>query len=231
MADWVGGNRYLSMEEMTINANYIYARLLGKGWTKQAIAGIMGNLQSESSINPQIWESLNEGNLSGGYGLVQWTPATKYIEWANQNNLTYGEMDSQIARILYEVENNIQWSYASDGTPPPYTFKEFTQQTKSPYELAMEFIKFYERPFEPNQPNRGEQANYWFEVMTGEPVDPEEPTTGNYKLKVKIWWNGFNRISCKNDFTLIKKMGNISKIKSTVNNRYYIVNTSNLIKK
>lgn len=229
MSSWVGGNKFLSMEEMTINANYIYPILIGMGWSKNAICGVMGNLQSESSINPQIWEGLNEGNLQGGYGLVQWTPATKYINWANENGLTYGEMDSQIKRIQYEVENNIQWSYASDGTPPPYSFLEFTKQTKPPYDLAMEFIKFYERPLEPNQPWRGEQANHWFEVLSGDPIPPTP--TGKIKLKNMIWYNQIARISGENDFDLIKDMGNVSKIQNTKNKRFYLVLTSNLIKK
>lgn len=56
------GNTYdssnaLTMEQMKINANYIYSYLSNKGWTKNAIAGILGNMQSESSINPGRWQS------------------------------------------------------------------------------------------------------------------------------------------------------------------------------
>jgi hypothetical protein len=43
--------------------------------------------------------------------LVQWTPMTKYIDWANANGLTVGyKRNSQLARIDYEVDNNIQWN-------------------------------------------------------------------------------------------------------------------------
>lgn len=48
---------------------------------------MLGNMETESTINPGIWQSLNSGNASGGFGLTQWTPATKYINWANNNGL------------------------------------------------------------------------------------------------------------------------------------------------
>lgn len=157
-------NRFLNRSEMKVNAQYIMTYLLGKGWTKQAIAGMLGNMETESTINPGIWQSLQEGNTSGGYGLVQWTPATKYINWANANKLDYKKMDSQLKRILYEVSNNIQWIDVGSGM----SFRDFTKSTKSAYDLAMIFISHYERPADPNQPNRGTQAEAWFNELNGE---------------------------------------------------------------
>ena len=155
------GNRFLSMAEMTENAQYILNYLTAKGWTKNAICGMLGNLQSESSINPGIWQSLNEGNMSGGFGLVQWTPATKYLDWCTAQSLIYTEMDSNLLRIIYEVENSLQWYN------PSMTFLQFTKSLKTPYDLAMLFIKYYERPANPSQPQRGTQAKYWADNLTG----------------------------------------------------------------
>lgn len=50
------GNTYdssnaLDFEQMKINARYIYNSLIVKGWTINAISGMLGNMQSESSIN------------------------------------------------------------------------------------------------------------------------------------------------------------------------------------
>jgi hypothetical protein len=153
-------NSFLSLPQMTVNAQYILDYLLNKGWTKNAICGMLGNMQSESTINPGIWESLDEGNLTGGVGLVQWTPATKYLYWADGQGLQRMNMDSQLKRILYEVQNNIQWIHAS------MTFAEFTHSTESAYDLAMLFITAYERPLNPNQPIRGTQAEYWLANLT-----------------------------------------------------------------
>lgn len=165
---FISENRYLSLDEMKINASYIFNRLAFEGWTSQSIAGVLGNMQTESTINPGIWENLDSGNMSGGYGLVQWTPATKYIDWANANGYPVSHINSQLNRIVYEVENNIQWIH------PNMTFKEFTQSHDTPYNLAMLFLKHYERPKNPDQPNRGTQANFWYEFITGLPV-PEPP--------------------------------------------------------
>jgi len=148
-------NRWLTSAEMKVNAEYIYTFLTANDWTKNAICGVLGNMQSESTINPGIWQGLEEGNLTGGFGLVQWTPATKYLNWCTANNLIYDEMDSNLRRILYEVENNLQWVH------PTMTFLEFTQSTETPYTLAMLFLAHYERPANPDQPWRGEQAEYW----------------------------------------------------------------------
>lgn len=155
-------NGYLTMAEMTVNAQYILNYLTAKGWTKESVCGMLGNMQTESTINPGIWQSLDEGNLNLGFGLVQWTPATKYIDWCKANNLVYTEMDSNLKRILYEVEHNIQWINSG------MTFKEFTQSKDTPYNLGLLFLKAYERPKDPNQPIRGTQAEYWFKTLTGE---------------------------------------------------------------
>lgn len=155
------GNRYLNMEEMTNNAQYIAYWLGSRNWSPNAIAGILGNMQTESTINPCIWESLTV-DFSRGFGLVQWTPASKYIDWATQNGLAYNDMDSNLLRIIWEIENNQQWIATSQY---PMSFKDFTQSSLSPEYLADVFIKNYERPLNPNQPIRGEQARHWFEVL------------------------------------------------------------------
>ena len=52
------GNDYntstaLNMAQMTINAIYLNNSLQSQGWTLNAICGMLGNMQSESSINPR----------------------------------------------------------------------------------------------------------------------------------------------------------------------------------
>lgn len=165
------------MEQMKENASEIASYLLDEGWTINAISGMLGNMQTESTINPGIWQDLNEGNMSGGYGLVQWTPATKYIDWAIDRGLEYSLLTSNLQRILYEVEKNAQWGDSATGEPPPYTFYEFTRSTDTPYNLGLLFLKHYERPYDANQPVRGTQAEYWFEYLTGNPPDPPDPPT------------------------------------------------------
>ena len=175
----ISRNQYLTVGEMTPNAKYIYDKLRVAGWTPNAICGLLGNTQTESTNNFGLWESLDEGNMSAGFGLVQWTPASKYTNWADSQGYSWGNPDGQIARILYEVENGLQWIATSEY---PMSFYEFTQSTQTPYYLAMVFIKNYERPFNSNQPIRGEQAEYWFETLSDTPVTPVSK-----KKKLPIW--------------------------------------------
>lgn len=174
-------NRYLTREEMHQNAKYIWWYLGQRGWTANAVAGMLGNMQVESSINPFIWQNLDEGNLNGGFGLVQWTPATKLINWCSSNNLVYYEMDSQLQRIIWEQETE-NGQFSSYGTEYDMTFTEFKNSNISPYELGMIFLACYEKPAEPNQPARGENAEYWYEYINGINFEPTKK-----KRKMPIW--------------------------------------------
>lgn len=217
MSDWISANRYLSTAEMQNNAQIVYNRLK-YGWTKNAICALLANMQCESNINPGIWESLKSGNLSGGFGLVQWTPATKYRNWHDSyfGDTDYTNGDKQLSRIIYEVRNGMQWAsvYSEQGL----TFQEFTQSTLDPYILAVEFLICYERPA--NQGSsvralRGSIAQTWWNYFGGTsgggdsgggdsggtitppetPVDP--PTVQIYTISVSSTSGG----SCHTDTT------------------------------
>lgn len=163
----INSNSFLTLDQMYNNALYIASFFLRNGWTLEAIAGILGNMQTESNMNPGIWESLDEGNTARGFGLVQWTPATKLINWAQSMGLNYKHMDTQLQRILWEMENHEQY-YATNAYPE--TFKEFSVSTKTPEYLAAAFLYNYERPAEPNPTLRGTQARYWYNILSA--IDP-----------------------------------------------------------
>lgn len=170
--DVISKNAYLTTEEMKVNAKYIYKFLTSKGWTINAISGMLGNMQTESNINPGIWQNLDSGNTSLGFGLVQWTPATKLIEWANSKGISYSDIDTQLNRILYEMESGIQY-YPTDEYPE--TFKEFSKSTMDVEYLAYTFLNNYERPADRNQPQRQTQARFWYDYLSG--IEPGEPDT------------------------------------------------------
>lgn len=176
------GNDYssstaLSQKQMEVNATYIYSYLLSKGWSINSIAAILGNMQAESSINPGRWQSnIVGGNEDGhGYGLCQWTPYTKYTGWAIASGYSDpSEMDSNLARIIYEVENNIQW-YGT-GSYSGMSFEEFATSSESVSFLAVGFLLCYERPADQSesvQNYRSSLAESWYKYLTG--VDPTPP--------------------------------------------------------
>ena len=156
-------NAYLTQDQMTVNAQYIMDFLYSKGWTKNSICGLLGNLQSESGINFGIYESLDSTSSTNGFGLTQWTPNTKYFDWANANGYANNHVDGELNRILWEVANNQQWF---GGVSSTMTFQQWTQSTDTAYNLAMDFIATYEHPANPNQPQRGTQADNWFNLLT-----------------------------------------------------------------
>lgn len=170
----ISENRPLTLAEMTLNAQYIVNVLLTYGWTFEAICGMLGNMQEESTINPGAWEGWVTPSdptiASIGCGLVQWTPGYKYVNWAISQGITeydqYMQIDPQLQRILAEVPATSgdlqQW------IPTPtynFSFEEFTKSRLAPDYLAMAFIANYERPANPNQPIRGTNALYWYETL------------------------------------------------------------------
>lgn len=179
------GNEYnssnsLNLNQMKVNATYIYNYLKNKGWTLNAIAGLLGNMQSESAINPGRWQSDNVGNLNLGYGLVQWTPATKYINWIGVAN-DPSKMDNNLSRIEYERQNNLQWISTSLY---PISFNEFIVSTDTPETLASVWLKNYERAGVEVESERRENARYWFEYLGG--IIP--PTPIKPKIKKPFNW-------------------------------------------
>ena len=98
----ISSNEYLSVSEMTDNAKYIYTFFKNLGWTANAICGMLGNMQRESTLNPGVWQSLDYENYNGGFGLVQWTPATNLTNWASQRGLDRDSIETQCLKIQDE---------------------------------------------------------------------------------------------------------------------------------
>ena len=92
-------------------------------------------------------------------------------------------MDNNLLRINYEVENEIQWIPTQTYN---YSFQDFKESTDSPYNLALAFLANYERPADPNQPYRGNQALAWYEYLGG--IIPPTPSGGSSNTKKWHYW-------------------------------------------
>jgi LysM repeat protein len=145
---------WLTQDQQLNNAQLVADHFKGTDWKKESIAALCGNMAHESSLNPNIYEFGYNHSLDRGYGLVQWTPASKYIDWANANGLPYDKGDSQLARMDYEVNQNIQW--IADGLQRRYgqgdkydfSFADFRANTGAytVEELTEAFMWNYEGP-------------------------------------------------------------------------------------
>lgn len=173
---WIVNNQSLSLLQMQNNAKEFYDYMKSY-FSKWAIFAMLGNIQTESTINPGRWEIGHTGNVKYGYGLVQWTPATKIIDWQEQQGVPMDDAVGQMNRIVWEMNNHAQWIATSKY---PYSFREFAQwqveegnEEKELKFLADMFLINYERPQNQNQPSRGTQAVYWGQYL--ESIDPDLP--------------------------------------------------------
>ena len=220
----------ISLEEMKPNARYIWQYLGSRGWTLNAVAALLGNMQQESKLSPGVWENVvtdcetidattgvhtltTKGKqFSDGYGLTQWTPATKFFTWCNNGGakgnangsggvLPYWEIDTQLMRIEAEVaastgswiEGLSQWiKKASKGYD--MTFSEFITSDKDAAWLAGAFAFCYERPARSTgslaeqdalKEERGGYGKYWYDYLNSlSPIVTEDTTlkVSSFKL-------------------------------------------------
>ena len=132
-------------------------------------------MQGESGIIADI----DERGSGTGYGLVQWTPKSNFVNWCNARGLNYHSIETQCQKIQWELENGEQFYKTSTY---PLTFRQFTQSNASPTYLAATFIYNYERPYKKNQPQRGVWAEEWCRKLSGgsvTPVTPDTPVSGD----------------------------------------------------
>lgn len=182
MADWIKGNRFLSHSEMENNALIVYGELANRGWTINAICGTLGNMQAESSINPAIWENLVP-NINRGWGLVQWTPSTNFTNWARQNGYANDDGYAQL-KWIDEVTTQVgQWIPTSQYN---FSFAEYKVATNAVEYLADAFLKNFERPYDPDQPIRGQYAREWLAFLTDKPIPPPTPDPPHFG-QMPIW--------------------------------------------
>jgi|GEM_PF-970807 len=158
------GASTLTSAQMNANATYIYNYLRNQGFTKNAACGVLGNMQAESVLNPGIWERSN--NTSYGYGLVQWTPATVFLNRAVStnvisaatataiNNLTNSNaqtlMDAELACLIWCCTTRGDFfkptaGGSMDHTGYRLTFAEYKASTLNVGTLAKVFHDHYER--------------------------------------------------------------------------------------
>ncbi|MBQ8619063.1 MAG: hypothetical protein IJ418_16325 [Clostridia bacterium] len=181
----------------TDNAEVIWKYLRSKGLNDFAVAGIMGNLRAESSLNPKNLQSSYERKLGysddsytaavdngsytnfvrdkAGYGLVQWaywSRKQKLLDYARATNKSIGDLDMQLDFMWNELQG-----YKS-------VMKKLST-AKSVSEASNAVLKGYEKPADQGTSAQEKRTSYgqaYFEKFAC--VD-EEPGTG--KRKKTLW--------------------------------------------
>lgn len=178
--EWIKGNRYLTQSEMDNNAYIVYWVLTSYGWTLNAIAGFLGNLWRESTVNPGIWENLTV-DPANGYGLVQWTPSTKWTDYANAHGYAIDDGYRQLEYI-----DNIETGQYIPTSSYPETFAEFKTSTNTPEYLAAVFMFNYERAGVEALAERQYWARYYYNLLQDIP-EPPPYNPGGEKRGLKPW--------------------------------------------
>lgn len=141
-------------------------------WTSEALAALCGNAQSEGALNPNQWQYGLNKSRSGGYGLWQWTPATKFLNWCAERGYPQNDILHQLERLEFERSTGIQYYATSKYN---FSFTEFLTGSHTVDELARAWLYNYERPADPasSESIRVSRSERWYEFITGqEPVPP-----------------------------------------------------------
>ena len=170
-------NPHFSEAQKQNNANIIAAYFRGQGWTDNAIAGLLGNMELESYINPAQSElGTPLYNTNFGFGLVQWTDASRrdFVAWAGSDWET--NYNKQLYRITYEQNGGyIQWI-----PKPEYNY------------MVMAFEESYERGT-PLPEVREPLARKWYNYLQGLPPGPIPGGNLPIWLLFKIRWQNKGR--------------------------------------
>lgn len=151
--------------EQEKNAWQVWSTLKGNGWTEQAVAGVLGNMQGESGIMPDK----DEVGGGTGYGLVQWTspqgiPGRQYVQQKlAQAGITgdYRTIAVQLKLLEWDMDNG-QYIQTSSYPYSPAQFRQLTDIATA----ARAFERNFERP-EDLHPERVSYAQNWYNKLHG----------------------------------------------------------------
>lgn len=196
---WISRSGALTQSEMKNNADIIINYYRNQGINDKTIASILGNMQAESSINPE------RNEVGGaGYGLVQWTPVSTLRNHCATLGLSpYNSGDVQIDVLLAEIrnENNVEEWYSSSAFISNYynsgatsdmvgiTGTQFLNNDMNwnSDKLAVLFMSAYERPsYDPNVNHYNLRMQYaleWYNYMGG--ITPPTPRN-NKKTQISL---------------------------------------------
>lgn len=189
---WYNDDTYLTQAQRENNARIVWASLTVQGWSEYAIAALLGNMDQESTINPGF--SQRGGS---GYGLVQWTPASRWTDWADARGYEHNDGNGQILKIVEEMtaDNQDEWYTTQEiyGDNPPngqYNLSRDEYITNSGNHtidyLTSAWLWEYERPplATANESYRIQQANYWYNLFHGWTPKPDP----GFNLPIWLIW-------------------------------------------
>jgi predicted PurR-regulated permease PerM len=113
-----------------------------KGYSSDQVSGIIGNLMTESNLDP------NSKSGDGSYGIAQWRGGRLQglYDFASKNGSDASDINTQLAYIEYELNNSESNAKAQ------------LQNSSGAKDSAYAFSKYYERPAWSENPQRQDNA-------------------------------------------------------------------------
>ena len=171
----VGAQQYLTQTQKENNAQAAYSFFVSRGMSLEALCGLLGNMDWESSLNPGMQET---GSVTDGYGLIQWTPAsTQLLPWCGARDYKWYSGDAQCALIENEGNQippvNDRWLPTSQY---PYSWSQFKALTDVE-EATKAYLAERERAGVAALSERLQRAQNWYAYFGGhpQPTPPDPP--------------------------------------------------------
>ena len=138
----------------------VWAFFKNRGYSDAAVAGIMGNLQQESGIDPTRHQTNGTAR-----GIAQWEGGrfTELTKFANSRGKDWTDFDSQLCFIDQELNGSQKWGFTSKAN---CTFEQFKCMTDVA-DATVAFEKAFERAGKPNFDKRIEYAAYYYNEFSG----------------------------------------------------------------
>lgn len=195
------------------NAQNIYDTFHALGWTDQAIAGMIGNIQYESCVDPACVYPKSSFPNSGAslsdisnvnaitrpnpaYGLVQWKGTTttppagnQLVSYAIRYGFEWYDGEIQMNRLTWEYQEPAKFHPQTvDGVY--WTFSSYASSTASPETLAIVWMKCYEGT-DSVRNIRKNNARSWYEILSGStPPVPVDWISGSAFADLALAYDG-----------------------------------------
>ena len=207
-----------STGKQSITPKEVYKYLKGKGYSDAAIAGILANIEAESSFDSsdRAEYKAGDGLTYGGLGLFQWnggrTEALK--KWAAENGRDYRDAGVQLDYMIKE---------AAENSVTTKDMNVFDNSSDGAAAAAYYFADNFERCAEQYKAPRKDKARTWFnKIQSGEFSGAGPDIIGNM-AKLTSSFAARNHINPSN---IIKFNRNNNKISESHLSPNSIINTA-----
>ena len=154
-------------EELAVGRQ-VWWFFLQNGFSEKATAGVMGNIEQESGMNPTLIQGNGKGPAAGLFQWEDYNQKSKrwkaMSDYAASKGKDWTDLLSQLEFALSEMDHEL----STYGEKMP--LDQF-KQLDNINDATRIFEKGFERAGTPNMEARYKYANSWYEYLTGKPGD------------------------------------------------------------